>query len=345
MAIEFKNPKEYLGELIGTMLLIGFGCFAGGSLGGGVSSLYTATAFALGFVCLVYCLGGICNCHFNPLISLSMFVNGKMDASDTLFHVLAQLIGGIIGAIFAFFMLTQELYTDSVLIYPSLFGRNITIAEYVSFDRIDWIGAFIAEFAFALILCFVAMKATESKKIDMKSGAIIAVAMFGLIYFGAGLTNTAVNPAKSIGTAIAMLFSGIKDFYLPIVQIWLFIFAPLLGAAVACFLYMAFESKTFDVNKFVDDMKEKQAERAAQKAAAAEAKAAAEAEAAAAAAETAEESSEENLTTEGLAEELAAEEPVAEAPVSEEAPKEEVVSDPVPEIEPIEEEPSEEKKE
>ena len=91
--MEFKNPKEYIGELIGSMLLVGFGCFAGG-IGGG--ALFVAITFSLGFIGLIYCFGGICNCHFNPLISLSMFINGRMDANDTVIHILAQIIGGII---------------------------------------------------------------------------------------------------------------------------------------------------------------------------------------------------------------------------------------------------------
>ena len=332
MAIQFQNPKEYIGELIGTMLLIGFGCFIGGCtvfnnvrwdvLGNAVvspgMSMITAIVFALVFVALVYCIGGICNCHFNPLISLSMMITGKMDAKDTLWYVLAQIIGGILGALFAFYMLTQYMYTDDVLVYPSVFGKS-------SFDgnleAIDWVGAIVVEFVFAFVLCFVAMKATESKKIDMKAGAIIAVAMFGLIYVGSGLTATAVNPAKSIGAAIAMMFSGIKGSFDPLIQLWMFIIVPLLGAIVGTIIYMITNNDEFDVNEYINKVKEKQA---AKKAAKEEAKAAAEAEAAEAA--EAEEVSEE---------EVAADEPAEEEPAEE---AEDPSDDSIPEIESIEEE-------
>ncbi len=331
--MEFKNPKEYIGELIGTLFLVGIGCFVGGctavnmrvDFAGNVvvspsMSLITAIAFALVFVGLVFCIGGICNCHFNPLISLGMFINGRMDANDFAFHIIAQIIGGILGALFSFYMLTQYMYTDDVFVYASVFGKSCFGG---GLEAIDWVGAIVVEFVFALILCYVAMKATESKKIDMKSGAIIAVAMFGLIYIGSGLTCTAVNPAKSIGTAIAMLFSGIKDSYDPAIQIWMFLIVPLLGAVVASFLYMIFDSGTFDVNKFVEDVKAKKEEKAAKKAAEAEAGA------------------DEPETEEVSEEEVAADEPVVEEEVVEEAPAEEIVvssDDSIPEIESVEEE-------
>ena len=110
LAIQFKNPKEYIAELIGTALLVGFGCYAGAVANGFV----TALIFALAFICMVYCVGGICGCHFNPIISLSMFIGKKMDASDTVFYIIAQFIGGIIGGLFSFYMLTQVTYSSRV---------------------------------------------------------------------------------------------------------------------------------------------------------------------------------------------------------------------------------------
>ena len=320
MAIQFQNPKEYISEFIGTMILIAIGCTVGGygiAYGG---SLIIAFGFAAAFIGLVYCIGKVSDCHFNPLISLSMFINGRMNAQDTAIYVVAQILGGIVGAFIALFLLAQFdfLGIDKNFVYPSYFG-TLSINNIPVYVSAGIIGAFVLEMFFAFILSYIALKATSERKIDIKAGAIIAFAMFGLIYFGSMASKTAVNPAKSIGAAFAMTISGVDARFDFLIQLWLFIIAPIIGALIASFLYMVVESGSFDVNKFVEDIRAKKEEKAAQKA---EAKAAAEAEAAEASEESADD-------------EPAAEEPVEEVPAEEEV----VISseDPVPEIESIEE--------
>lgn len=260
MALSFENPKEYITELIGTMILVAIGCVFGlyGMFG---NSLSAAIGFSLTFLGLIYCIGKYSSCHFNPLISLSMFINGKMKADDTLWYVLAQIIGGILGALFSLVLAAQIMHTSRDFTYVSYFGDKLV--NNFGLMGIDLFGAILVEFLFAFVLCFVAMKATESKKIDMKSGAIIAAAMFGLIYIGCGMTGTAVNPAKSIGAAIAMMFSNIDGKFDPLIQLWLFIIIPLLGAVVGTFLYMILESDEFDLNKYLSAIKKKKSEDAA----------------------------------------------------------------------------------
>ncbi len=248
MALTFENPKQYIAELIGTAILIFIGCVAGTiGLGGG---LITPFAFAIVFIGLVYCIGELCDCHFNPLISLSMLITGRMKGGDTLFYILAQIVGGIVGAILAFYILTQFYYTGNMIVYPSVFGQEYAWGRYL-----DWVGAFFMEMLFAFVLCYVALKATESKKIDMKAGIIIAVAMFGLIYIGSILTCTAVNPAKSIGAAIAMMFSDIDGKFDPLIQLWMFIIAPAIGAVVASVVYLITSGSGFDLNAFIASKK------------------------------------------------------------------------------------------
>jgi len=306
MAISFENPKEYITELIGTLILVLIGCLAGSAVNAwGFSAMATGAAFALTYIGLIYCVGKFSNCHFNPLITLSMFISGKMKAGDTLFYMLAQLIGGILGAIIAFFTLKFGYDTWDIFLFPSTYGGY--------FARIGVVGAIIVEFFLAFILSFVAMRATTSKKIDIKSGAIIAVAMFGLIWIFGEYTFSAINPAKSLGAAIAMLFSGIQNHVEPLVQIWFFILIPALGAVVGTFLYMVTESDEFDLNKYLSAIKKKKEEKADEEYA-----------------EESEEVSEEN-----------AEEPVAEEEVvedTEEIPEiESVEEDALPEVESEEE--------
>ena len=306
MAISFENPKEYITELIGTLILVLIGCITGAIVIGhywGGAGFTVAGAFALTFIGLIYCLGKYSDCHFNPLISLSMFINGKMKAGDLLFYVLAQIIGGIIGALIAFFTLAITYDTWDILSYASYYGRYYVNSGIG--DGVEVMGAVILEFFLAFILSFVAMKATDSKKIDMKSGAIIAAAMFGLIWVLGGFTFSAINPAKSIGAAIAMLFSGLDNHTEPLIQLWLFIIIPALGAVVGTFVYMITQSDEFDLNKYLSAIKKKKEEKAEEEYA-----------------EESEEVSEEN----------------AEEPAAEEEPVEEIVeeTEEIPEIESVE---------
>ena len=310
MAISFENPKEYITELIGTMILVAIGClFAYRFIS---YSMMAAAGFALTFIGLIYCIGKYSNCHFNPLISLSMFINGKMNASDTLFYVLAQIIGGIVGAMVSFFTLAIAYDSWDILFYADYYGGYFYNIE----GHVEVVAAIILEFFSAFILSYIAMKATESKKIDMKSGAVIAAAMFALIWLGYGLVGTAVNPAKSIGAAFAMLFSNLEGHTEPLIQLWLFIIFPALGAIVGTFIYMITESGEFDLNKYLSAAKKKKAEDADEEYV-----------------EESEEISEETAeeSEEQVAEEPAAEEAVAEAPVAE------VPADEIPEIESVEE--------
>ena len=328
MAVQFKNPKEYIAELIGTAVLISIGCTVGAYMNGG---FLTGLGFALTFVGLVYCIGNVCSCHFNPLITLGMFINGRMDAEDTIFYIIAQFIGGLLGALMTFFIMTQAGYSGNVFIFPSVFGDG-----YVDlwWRPINFFGAFVVEFLFALTLTYVAVKATDSKKIGMIPAMIIGVAMFGLIMIGYDMTWSAVNPAKSLGTAFVMLFSGVEDHIDPLIQLWMFIIAPALGCLAGAFAYLAFGSGKFDVEAFIAEKKAsmdaKKAAKAEAAAAAEEAKAAEEAAAEESVEESAEETPAEEEAAEEPSEDIPAEEAVGDAPVeetAEETPVEEVAKE------------------
>lgn len=297
MALTFENPKEYIAELVGTAILVTIGCMIAAA-----GMLPAAIAFTLAYIGLIYCIGKHCDCHFNPVITLSMFVTGKMKANDTLWYVLAQIIGGIIGGLVTLIIAAQVWHTGDVIIYASYFGD-----AFDNYSRnIDTFGAIIVEFMLAFILAYVAMKATNSKKIDMKSGAIVAVALFGVVYIAGAMTDSAANPAKSIGTAFAMMFSGIDGKFDPLIELWVFIIFPALGAIVGSFVYLMMESGEFDLNKYLASKKKDKSEGV---------------------------ETDESEDAEYSEEEAAAEEPVEEEPIVDEPAEE------IPEIESVEEEP------
>jgi len=95
--------KKYIAECIGTMVLVITGCgvaAATGCNGASIDSAYilTALAFGLAIVAMAYSVGNVSGCHVNPAVSLGVFLSGKMDAKDFGGYLIAQFIGGIIGA-------------------------------------------------------------------------------------------------------------------------------------------------------------------------------------------------------------------------------------------------------
>ena len=97
--------KKYIAELIGTMVLVLMGCgsavmasLSASFLGYNIGYVGIAFAFGLAVLAMVYTIGGISGCHINPAISISMLVAGKLSIKDTVFYVVFQCIGAIIGA-------------------------------------------------------------------------------------------------------------------------------------------------------------------------------------------------------------------------------------------------------
>ena len=85
--------SRYLAELLGTALLVVFGCGSAITHGYGMGYLGIAFAFGLVIVALAYSIGNISGCHVNPAVSLAMWIRGNLDSKDFLGYVAAQSLG------------------------------------------------------------------------------------------------------------------------------------------------------------------------------------------------------------------------------------------------------------
>lgn len=97
--------KKYLSEMIGTMVLVLMGCgsvvFASnvaGAVGASVGTLGVALAFGLAVVAMAYTIGGISGCHINPVITLGVYLSGRMNMKDMAMYIVFQVIGAILGS-------------------------------------------------------------------------------------------------------------------------------------------------------------------------------------------------------------------------------------------------------
>ncbi|MDT3367223.1 MAG: MIP family channel protein [Bacteroidota bacterium] len=219
--------KKYIAEMIGTMVLVLMGCgsavIAGGAaeaVGSGVGTLGVAIAFGLSVVAMAYAIGGISGCHINPAITLGVLLAGRIKVNEAVLYMIFQVIGALLGSFI--------LLSISSGMGLSGYGAN-------SFAEGNLIPAFIAETAFTFIFVLVVLGATSKKSPEGFGGLAIGLTLVLIHIVCIPITGTSVNPARSIGPAL--VGGGIA-----LTQLWLFIVAPFIGAAISAIVWKYFES-------------------------------------------------------------------------------------------------------
>ena len=221
--------KKYLAEMIGTFVLVLGGCGTAIFAGGIVGFLGVALAFGLTVVAMAYGIGSISGAHLNPAVSLGVFCAGRMSAKDLGGYVAAQIIGGIIAAGILAFIVCQ-FGGDRGTFAANGFGADFFGDDY-GYLHVGAAGAFVIEMVLTFIFLLVILGVTDKKATPGFAGLAIGLTLTLIHLVSIPLTNTSVNPARSISQAI---FSENPE-ALP--QLWLFIVAPLAGAALAAFVW------------------------------------------------------------------------------------------------------------
>ena len=232
-----KTLKALVAECLGTFVLVFFACGVAALTGG--SLVATALAFGLVIVAMAYSVGRISGCHVNPAVSLGVFLDKRMSFKDFLLYVLAQVVGGILGAVALFGILKMAGYVapDALEAGKHLGGYacNGLVGEGEKFG--NYLAAILVEIVLTFVFVYVILNVTDSKNegVGKKAGIIIGLTLTLVHLLGIGLTGTSVNPARSIGTAVgSAIFYGSTD---GLKFVWIFIVGPLAGALVAALVY------------------------------------------------------------------------------------------------------------
>ena len=231
-----STTKKYVAEFIGTMVLTAMGCGTAMLVGPGLENqsgyLITALAFGLSIVAMAYCIGNISGCHINPAVSLGVLVSGKMSVKDFCGYVISQILGGFAGAGILALIFNLGDVEDKTGGYGSngLAGVNGSIGA----------GLIVEIFLTCIFVLTILGVTSEKFKHGSFGGLVIGLSLTFVHILGIGLTGTSVNPARSIGPAIVAAFSGNSD---PAKDLWVFIVAPLIGAAIAAVIYKFLEGK------------------------------------------------------------------------------------------------------
>ena len=227
--------KEYVAEFIGTAVLVTVGCgtamLVGCDAASGSGYLLTALAFGLVIVAMAYSIGNISGCHINPAVSLAVLMTGGLSVRDFVGYVISQVLGACAGSA----ILAAIFGLGGVTDMTGGFGANGLAGVG---------GSAIAGLLVEIVLTYIfvtAILGVTSKKAGHGSfgGLVIGLTLVLVHILGIGLTGTSVNPARSIGPAIAAAITGNLT---PLAQLWVFIVGPLVGAALAAVVYKYLES-------------------------------------------------------------------------------------------------------
>ena len=208
--MKIKLISETIGTLFLLLIVVGSGIM-GEDLteNKGVVLLANSIATAFGLIVLIWTFGPYSGAHFNPVVSIVMMLLGKLTKQDMLFYVICQLIGGVLGVIFANMIFDLDI---------------ISISENERLTSGIFISEIIATFGLLITILLVGKQKTEM--------VAPAVGLYiGAAYWFTSSTSFS-NPAVTIARTLSNTFTGIiPSDVIP------FIFAQLIGTLIVYFLY------------------------------------------------------------------------------------------------------------
>jgi len=218
-----EKAKKYFAELTGTFVLVFMGCgsamFLGCDTTGG--HLAVALAFGLSIVAMAYTIGNISGCHVNPAVSFAMLLAKKLSVVDFAGYVAAQVAGAFAGA-----RLLKLLLSFGLEDLTGAIGSNgIANAGGVA-------GGLVIEVVLTFIFVLVILGVTSDDSKGGVAGIVIGLTLTFVHIIGIPLTGTSVNPARSLAPAVLARGTSLEN-------VWIFIVAPLVGAALAAVVYYA----------------------------------------------------------------------------------------------------------
>ena len=219
--------KKLVAEFIGTMWLVLGGCgsavLAAAYPQLGIGFAGVAIAFGLTVVTMAYAIGHISGCHLNPAVSIGLYFGGRFDKKELLPYIAAQILGGIAGAGILFLIASGKAGFEIGGFAANGYGEH-------SPGGYSMLAALVTEIVMTFMFLIIILGATHSKAPKGFAGLAIGLCLTLIHLISIPVTNTSVNPARSISQAI---FAG----GWAIGQLWLFIVAPIVGAILAGIVY------------------------------------------------------------------------------------------------------------
>ena len=217
-----SSIQKFFAEFIGTAFLVfvvtGISIFnVGGD--GSFEAPFVLTS-------MIYVFGRISGAHFNPAVTIPMFLRKKITVIECGYYICAQLLGAFLGSTFVGLCHRGN--------FKNLAGNEI-------WEEGGWVyfSCFFIEILLTFCLVFVIFASTVKKNnFGNLTGLIVGTTLYFLGITGSHVSGGSLNPARSIAPAVIMAIMGETG---PIKQLWLYIIAPIIGGVIAGYLSLIFE--------------------------------------------------------------------------------------------------------
>jgi aquaporin Z len=233
--------RKLIAELLGTAILVFFGCGTAALMFGlhlagvwGAGVVVTALAFGLVLAGICYAFGAVSGAHVNPAVTLGALVAGRIKMGEAGAYWVAQFVGGILGALVLWAMLSGSPYFSR-----SRTGLGANGYGSLSLIHMDWSGAFVIEIIMTAVFVYVILAVTAKAGSPIVAGLVIGLTLTTVHLIGISIDGTSVNPARSLAPALIVGGTALK-------QVWLFLCAPLVGALLAAAVYRAMHPDEVD---------------------------------------------------------------------------------------------------
>jgi aquaporin Z len=221
--------KALAAEFIGTFWLVLGGCgsavLAAAFPQFGIGLLGVSVAFGLSVLTMAYAVGPVSGGHFNPAVSVGLWVGGRFPAPRVLPYIVVQVLGAVVAAGVLAIIATGKPGFD---LAASGFASN-GYGEH-SPGGYSLVAALVAEVVLTGLFVVIILGCTATRAVASLAPMAIGLALTLIHLISIPVTNTSVNPARSTGVA---LFVG--DW--AVAQLWLFWIAPIVGGALGALLY------------------------------------------------------------------------------------------------------------
>lgn len=220
--------KQYLAEFFGTFWLVLGGCgsavLAAAFPDVGIGLLGVSFAFGLTVLTMAYAIGHISGCHLNPAVTIGLWAGGRFPAGKIGFYIVAQVLGAIVAGGVLYLIASGKAGFDVTAGFASNGYGEHSPGGY------SLTSALITEIVMTMMFLLIILGATDARAPQGFAPIAIGLGLTLIHLISIPVTNTSVNPARSLGVAIY-----VGDW--AIAQLWLFWVAPIIGALLGAWVY------------------------------------------------------------------------------------------------------------
>jgi len=220
--------KQYGAEFFGTFWLVLGGCgsavLSAAFPDVGIGLLGVAFAFGLTVLTMAYAIGHISGCHLNPAVSIGLWAGGRFPANKLIAYIIAQCLGAIVAGGVLYLIASGKADFSLAGGFASNGYGEHSPGGYSLFS------ALVTEIVMTMMFLLIILGATDSRAPQGFAPLAIGLGLTLIHLISIPVTNTSVNPARSLGVAIY-----VGDWALA--QLWLFWVAPIAGALLGAVIY------------------------------------------------------------------------------------------------------------